>query len=70
MFTNPWLRKLKIDPRAARAAAGENMGEVYCITEEYLLAQPITPGITLVPTMLMKVSKTYWFFESLDCNAA
>ena len=38
--------KCSIDSRTARAAAAEDVGEVSCITEEYLLAQPITPGKT------------------------
>ena len=38
---------MKMDSRRARAAAGEDVGEDYCITEEYPMAQPITPGITL-----------------------
>ena len=42
---------MKIDPRAARASAGEDVGEVSCITEEYQLAQPITPRITLAETL-------------------
>ena len=41
---------MKIDSRAARRAAGEDVGEDYCITEEYPMAQPITPGTTLITT--------------------
>ena len=52
MFMNPWVRKMKMDPRAARRAAGEDVGEFSCITEEYPMAQPITPGTTLVMEMI------------------
>ena len=35
LFTNPWVRKMKIDSRTARAAAGEDVREDSCITEEF-----------------------------------
>ena len=33
LFTNSWVRKMKIDSRTARAAAGEDVGENSCITQ-------------------------------------
>ena len=35
LLTNLWVRKMKIVPRTARAAAGEDVGEYSCITEEF-----------------------------------